>query len=360
MAGLSVTGDPDGWLDAGRAISTLMAQLDGELADANRVGGAGLTSLWQGPAASAFATDWIARRSRYEDLIDNARRVAQAITGYGEKLLGLVQTAANLESTWCGVGLHLLESGAGFMLPPGVESMPAGTQLSLSHALTQSEHDVKQLAADAAGAAEDLAVALGAAIAALLAFDLIEVGVLRSAVDGFVSEQLSLPELPHDVMDIGEVGLDARRDYFDAESANAGTWAAQLSSDLRDGTPDEQSVAGSLLPQAGRDAQTAAANADDIDQLDAAVKRWALVADNGLTLSQVVYDGQREGYRASLEQNAGLIASTATSDAIAVAFPEAGPVGVAAGDIVGAGVGYAVQTIVNQRQAIGHFIEDVF
>ena len=96
MAGLSVKGDPDGWLDAGRTISTLMTQLDSELADANRVSGAGLTSLWQGPAASAFATDWNARRSRYENLIDNARRVAQAITGYGEKLLGLVQTAANL------------------------------------------------------------------------------------------------------------------------------------------------------------------------------------------------------------------------------------------------------------------------
>ena len=132
MAGLSVKGDPDGWLDAGRAVSTLMTQLDSELADANRVSGAGLNSLWQGPAASAFATDWNARRSRYENLIDNARRVAQAITGYGEKLLGLVQTAANLQSTWCSVGLHLLESGAGFMLPPGVESMPTGTQLSLS------------------------------------------------------------------------------------------------------------------------------------------------------------------------------------------------------------------------------------
>ena len=161
MAGLSVKGDPDGWLDAGRTISTLMTQLDSELADANRVGGAGLTSLWQGPAASAFATDWNARRSRYENLIDNARRVAQAITGYGEKLLGLVQTAANLESTWCSVGLHLLESGEGFVLPPGVESMPTGTQLSLKQALVQSEHDVKQLADDAAGAAEDLAVALG-------------------------------------------------------------------------------------------------------------------------------------------------------------------------------------------------------
>ena len=43
-----------------------------------------------------------------------------------------------------------------------------------------------------------------------------------------------------------------------------------------------------------------------------------------------------------------------------MAFPEAGPVGVAAGAIVVAGVGYTVQTIVNHRQAIGHFIEDVF
>jgi hypothetical protein len=360
MAGLSVKGDPEGWLDAGRAVSTLMAQLDSELADANRVSGAGLTNLWQGPAASAFATDWSARRSRYEDLIDHAQRVAQAITGYAEKLLGLVQAAANLESTWCSVGLHLLESGAGFMLPPGVESMPTGTQLSLRQALTQSEHDVEQLAADAAGAAEDLAVALGAAIAALLAFDLIEVGVLRSIADGFVSERLSPSELPHDVLDIVEVGSRALRVYFDTEAANAGTRAAQLSSDLRDGTPDEQSVAGSLLPQAGRDAQTAAANADDINQLDDVASPLAVVTNNGLTLGKVIYDGQHEGYRASLEQNAGLIASTATDDAIVLAFPQAGPVGVAAGAIVAAGVGYTVQTIVDHRQAIGHFVEDVF
>ena len=184
--------------------------------------------------------------------------------------------------------------------------------------------------------------------------------MLRSAVDGFVSEQLSLSEPPHGVVDIGEVGLDAAKDYFDTESANAGTWAAQLSSYLRDGTPDEQSVAGSLLPQAGRDAQTAAANAGDIDQLADVASSLAFVSNNGLTLGKVIYDGQHEGYRASLEQNAGLIASTATSDAIAVAFPEAGPVGVAAGAIVAAGVGYTVQTIVNHRQAIGHFIEDVF
>ena len=193
MAGLSVKGDPDGWLDAGRTISTLMTQLDSELADANRVSGAGLTSLWQGPAASAFATDWNARRSRYENLIDNARRVAQAITGYGEKLLGLVQTAANLESTWCSVGLHLLESGEGFMLPPGVESMPTGTQLSLKQALVQSEHDVKQLADDAAGAAEDLAVALIAALTALLAFELIEVGVLRGVAVGVLTVRTGEP-----------------------------------------------------------------------------------------------------------------------------------------------------------------------
>ena len=245
------------------------------------------------------------------------------------------------------------------MLPPGVESMPAGTQLSLKQALVQSDHDVKQLADDAVGAAEDLAVALSAALAALLDFDLIEVGVLQGVADGYLSNRFMVAAT-HDVLTLGDISLAAAKNYFDLEADNAGTWAAQISSYLRDGTPDEQSVAGSLLPQAGRDAQTAAANADDIHQLDDAVSPWALAAENGLTLAQVVYDGQHEGYRASLEQNAGLIASTATSDAIAVAFPEAGPVGVAAGAIVAAGVGYTVQTIVNHRQAIGHLIEDVY
>jgi hypothetical protein len=354
MAGLSVKGDPDGWLDAGRAVITLMNQLDSELADANTLSGTGLTSQWQGPAASAFTTDWNNRRSRYEDLIDNARRMAQAITRYGETLLGLVQTAANLESTWCSFGLHLLESGEGFMLPPGAESMPAGTQLSLRQALTQSEHDVKQLAADAIGAAEDLAVALGAALSALLAFDLIEVGALQGVADGYVSNKFMVAAT-HDLLTLGGSSLQAARNYFDLEADNAGTWSAQLSSYLRDGTPDEQSVAGSLLPQAGRDAQTAAANADDMDQLENAVSPWALVAENGLTLVQVVHDGQREGYRASLEQNAGDIASTLTDDGLEYFFP-----GVPIDGIVAMGVGYTVQTIVDHRQAIGHFVEDVF
>ena len=33
---------------------------------------------------------------------------------------------------------------------------------------------------------------------------------------------------------------------------------------------------------------------------------------------------------------------------------------VVVGGVVAMGVGYTVQTIVNHRQAIGHFIEDVF
>jgi hypothetical protein len=81
---------------------------------------------------------------------------------------------------------------------------------------------------------------------------------------------------------------------------------------------------------------------------------------NVSTLAMVVKDARGEGYRASLEQNAGAIASTATTDAIAIAFPELGPVGVIAGGVVAAGVGYTVQTIVDHRQAIGHFIESVF
>ena len=248
MAGLSVNGDPDGWLDAGRTISTLMTQLDNELADANRVGGAGLTSLWQGPAASAFAGDWNARRSRYENLIDNARRVAQAITGYGEKLLGLAQTAANLESTWCSVGLHLLESGEGFVLPPGVESMPTGTQLGLKQALVQSEHDVKQLADDAAGAAEDLAVALIAALTVLLDFELIEVGALRGVADLYVRGN-------DDFLHLFSDGLGVTAEFLDDASTKAEKYASQLGKALREGDSDERSAAGKLLRAVGRTAE---------------------------------------------------------------------------------------------------------
>lgn len=356
MAGLSVTGDPDGWLDAGRAVSTLMAQLDSELADANRVSGAGLTNLWQGPAASAFATDWTARRSRYEDLIDHAQRVAQAITGYGEKLLGLVQAAANLESTWCSVGLHLLESGAGFMLPPGVESMPTGTQLNLSQALTQSEHDVRQLAADAAGAAEDLAIALGAAIAALLAFDLIEVGVLRSVAAG-VYDEFKQDNLDSWV-ERTKLIIDELKPIANDAADSADSLDTFITSYMAGASPEDQvQLAASGLPADAHDIATATSGLSKGLEVGGYV---ALGAANFAASYKVTQDAEREGLRASLERNAGLIASTATADAIAVAFPEAGPVGVAAGAIVAAGVGYTVQTIVDHRQAIGHFVEDVF
>jgi len=356
MAGLSVKGDPDGWLDAGRTIGTLMTQLENELSDANTASGAGLASQWRGPAASAFIADWNARRSRYEDLIYNARRAAQAITDYGEKLLGIVQKAANLESIWCGFGLHLLESGEGFMLPPGIESMPAGTQLSLTQALHESARDVEQLTADAVGAAEDLATALGSAIVALLDFDLIEVGVLRSAAAGVAHEYVKENFeglLARAGFAIGELGAIAGK----AADATSGV-DNLLTTVALHGTPDEQAtLIASGLPGDAHDVATATSGLSTGLTVGGYV---ALGAANFVTSYTVTEDAEREGLRASLEQNAGLIASTATSDAIAIAFPELGPVGVIAGGVVAAGVGYTVQTIVDHRQAIGHFIESVF
>ena len=367
MAGLSVKGDPHGWLDAGRSVSTLMTQLESELSEVNTVTGQGLTRSWSGPAASAFAADWSTRRSRYEDLIYHARRAAQAITDYGEKLLGMAQQAAYLESYWCGFGLHILETGENFILPPGVASMPPGTQLSLHQALSESRTAVERLASDALGAAEDLAVALGSVIAALLDFNLIEVGALWNAEKDYVSSELRTP------WDFLDNGLDITHAVVDDAAKQTAQFATRMSSYLREGDPAERSVGGAMLPGAGRDAAATAAVASKVGEVAKWGGRVTLVGDAVFLGWQVMQDARREGYLGSIDNHSGDIASlaltpveTAAGVAIAGVVLAGAPAEVVAvgavviGGVVAVGVGETVQTIVDHRKAIGHFIEHAF
>jgi hypothetical protein len=369
MAGLTVPGDPYAWLDAGRSISTLMMQLERELPYA----GGPVIDAWRGPAANAFTADWTSRRSRYEDLISHARTAAKAITAFGEKLHDLIQQAANLESTWCGLGLQVMETGAGFMLPPGVDLLPAGTQLSLHQALAESRTAVEKMASDAVGAAEDLTVALGAAIAALEDFELIAVGAAAGYVAGEFRGGL---DALHKALDRAGHVVEIAGSLAAVAADDARMFAAQISSYLREGADGERSAAGKLLPEAGRDARAAVAKANWLKGMEVGIA--GLVT--GIVAVQVVRDARRQGVGASLEEHAGDIASTATADAllaVAIASPGA-DIGVIAGaaivaagapaivGVVGGvvvtgaiawGVGFTVQQVVDHRKAIEHFAE---
>jgi hypothetical protein len=91
----------------------------------------------------------------------------------------------------------------------------------------------------------------------------------------------------------------------------------------------------------------------------------ALVAANVTTAAVVGYDINRDGWRVGLEENAGLIATTVTSDGtdaalnfVAPGFGET-PLGMAIGGVVGVGVGFTVQAVVDHRKAVGHALMDV-
>jgi hypothetical protein len=345
MAGLMIQGDPGGWSDVGGSLSALATRLETGLSDADAFGAQALARSWYGPAAGAFSAHWATRRPRYEDLIVLVRRAAQAILAYAHTLEDMRARAMNLESVWCGVGLHVLYSGEGFMLPPGVESMPPHAQVSLRQALSESARDIEALGADCVAAATELAAVLVPVITLLEDFALIELNIIRGIGAEFINEQ-------KDPSSIAETAFGVVEKFTSRAADNAGIYASQLGYYLREGTPDEQSAAGSLLPEAGQDAAVAGSVNDLV--------KWggglALVAGNGLTVWKVIHDGQKEGYRASLEQNAGAIASTVTGDVLAIAFPG---VGLLAGGIIAAGVGYTVQTVVNHRKEIAHVVESV-
>ena len=348
MAELAVHGDPDGWLDAGRSVSTLMGQLEAELSDADSTSGQGLGSAWYGPSAGAFAADWARRRSRYEDLVYHGQRAAQAIVSYGQSLADMAVQAARLESTWCSFGLHVLESGDGFMLPPGVESMLPHTQTSLRQALSESEADVKGLASDAVSAAEDLAVALGSSIAALEDFGFIGVGILANVLKENIEHPLPFV---HDIAELVGPSL-----AFDAAIKSG--WVERLESVADQGDLYASEAAKAALP----DAEHAAALADTVSTATELARKIAPFGAVALTTAQVAVAVRRHGFRVGLEDNAGNMTDTAIAVGIIVLAPEAavsiGPI--VAVSIAAAGVGYTVQAIVNHRKAIGHFIESVF
>ena len=362
MAGLMIQGDPGGWSDVGGSLGALAARLETGLSDADAFGAQALARSWYGPAAAAFSAHWAARRPRYEDLIVLVRRASRAILAYAHTLEDMRARAANLESVWCGVGLHVLYSGEGFMLPPGLESMPPHAQVSLRQALSESARDVEFLGADCVAAATELAAVLVPVIALLEDFALIELNIIRGIGAEFIREQEDLTSLAEP--------FDAAKIFARDAADNARTYASQLSYYLREGTASERSAGGALLRAAGHHAAVAGTVSDVAVVLDhaASVVAW------GYTGWTVVHDAKRHGALSSLEAHAGDIASMGFSTVaggalgaaaagviLAVGAPEivAAIGAVAVVGVTAAGVGYTVQSIVNHRKEIGHFVESV-
>lgn len=353
MGTLGVHADPDGWLNAGYSIRTLMDSLDSDLDDADRIGGAGLAAHWNGPVADAFTGYWCGVRSHAEDLIAQGRRAASAIIDFGGRLEDFVKRAAQLESHWLSFGLQLGLDGAHFALPWGFEHLPAAHQVSFQQWLSESERDVTAMWSDIRAAVDDV------------------VTILESVIDAFADEAVlglgALSVAAWSTRDyfadtVGRAGdiLDASKPYFRQLAADADSRASLLSSDVDLADPADQPAVADLAAQA----EVQAGVADNLSTAIRVAGPVALVGANLLTLNKVVSDAGTQGWRVSLEENAGAIASTVTADAITVScdavLPGFGPVvGPIAAGVVAAGVGFAVQEVVDHRKAIGHALTDV-
>jgi hypothetical protein len=353
MGSLGLHADPDGWLNAGYSVRTLMDSLDSELYDADRIGGAGLSQSWAGPVAEAFTGHWSGVRSRAEDLIAQGRRAAAAIADFGGRLEDFVRRAADLESYWLSFGLQLGLDGMHFALPWGFEQLSPGHQVSFHQWLTESERDVSAMWSDISAAVDDVVTALESLISALEDYTVLDVGALSWAawsVRGYFADTMGRAD------DI----LSLSAPYFAKLAADAKSYAGLVSSDVDLADPADQPAAADMAAQAE-------VRAGVLGNLSTAVRvaePVALVGANLLTLKTVMSDKNTQGWRVSLEENAGIIAGTVTGDAITVfcdgALPGLGPiVGPIAGGIVAAGVGFAVQEVVDHRKAVGHALTDV-
>ena len=353
MGTLGLHADPDGWLNAGYSIRTLMDSLDSELYDADRIGGTGLNQSWAGPVAEAFAGHWSGARLRAEDLIAQGRRAAAAITDFGGRLEDFVRRAADLESYWLSFGLQLDLDGMHFALPWGFEQLSPGHQISFHQWLTESERDLTAMWSDIRAAVDDVVTALESLIAAFEDYAALELGTLSWAA-------WNVRDYFDDTM--GRAGdiLAVSAPYFTKLAADAKSYADLASSDVDLADPADQPAAADMAAQAE-------VRAGVLDNLGTAVRvagPVALVASNALTFEKVMSDENSQGWRVSLEENAGIIAGTATGDAITLfcdgAIPGLGPVvGPLAGGIVAAGVGFTVQEVVDHRKAVGHALTDV-
>jgi hypothetical protein len=352
MAGLSVRGDPQGWVDLGSAISTAAAILDSELSGADVNGAQVLARSWYGPSAAAFSANWAARRSRYEQLIGHLHSVGRSVSGYGQRLWELQEQAWAVESRAIEAGLRLTPLGDGFLLPPEANLLPGPARMLIEHALADAAQGVERLFADVVAAAEDLTFTLGPVITLLEDFCVVGVGAYLPELVRGLKDQLSPEAILGDALGVWATTAEY------TERAALGTW-----SKLEVLSNAGFTEADTLLPAATADAARAASRAAFLDHASTAL---TVVVTTG----QVLWGAfvEHEGVRVSLEKNAGNIADAAVGIGLSAAAVAIGVPLVAAGapvalvavgsavavGVVAVGVGAAVQTVVDHRQAIIH------
>jgi len=368
MGSLGLHADPEGWLNAGYSLRTLMDSLDGELYDTDRTSGAGLSQSWAGPVAEAFSGHWSGVRSRAEDLIVQGRRAAAAITDFGGRLEDFVRRAADLETYWLSFGLQLGLDGMHFALPWGFEQLSPAHQVSFHQWVTESERDVTAMWSDVRAAVDDVVTALESLIAAFEDYAAVGLGalggglgwVLGTTADGYRKDLFSLG---HDA-----IGLEA--DTFVRRAKHVEQVAEKLRDQwYQDGTREMRTAGDSLVRDAKQDVRLAG----DFD-------RYAKFGEHALTVGAVVLTAA-EVYSTAKTQGwvRGIEAHTDDITALAVTVPAgwagvaiAGAVlagapavvvvggGVLAGGIIAAGVGAGAQWYVNHhRQQVGDALTDI-
>jgi hypothetical protein len=360
MGSLGLHADPDGWLNAGYSIRTLMDSLDSELYDADRIGGAGLSQSWTGPVAEAFTGHWSGVRSRAEDLITQGRRAAAAIINFGSRLEDFVRRAAELESYWLNFGLQLGLDGMHFALPWGFEQLPPAHQVSFHQWLTESERDVTAMWSDIRAAVDDVVTALESLIAAFEDFEVVALGMAAGVVGGYLGGYLKDPlSLVDDGMSEVKESLDWARNHA-LDDAYKTVVAAGEDAD-RDATAAADATKAAL-----RYAKVAEI-ADDVEKVGG---RVLLVAAVGMTAWETYGTAKKHGWVDAVEDHAGDIASLAliTPEAVvggviaAALLPEAavGVGAIVATGIVAFGVSEGVQWVVDHNKTtINHAVTDI-
>lgn len=362
MGSLGLHADPDGWLNAGYSIRTLMDSLDSELYDADRTGGAGLSAHWAGPVAEAFTGNWSGLRSRAEDLIAQGRRAAGAMTDFGGRLEDFVKRAADLERYWLSFGLQIGLDGMHFALPWGFEQLPPVHQVSFHQWLTESERDVTAMWADIRAAVDDVVTALESLIAAFEDFAVLELGTAAGTLRWVWNAEVSDP--------LGRLddGIALLAGHLDRASTRALDHAYKVVVAAGDdASHDVRAVAGATTRSAVRDAKVARAF-DEVDKWGGHGVTFIAV---GVTAWETCGTAKKQGWVNAIEDHAGdwanLGATTAAAWGAGLVLVAVGaPVAVAAvgvivvGSIVGVGVGDLVQSYVKHHHTqVGHVLTDV-
>jgi hypothetical protein len=346
MGSLGLHADPEGWLNAGYSIRTLMESLESELYDADRIGGAGLSQSWAGPVAEAFTGHWSGLRSRAEDLIAQGRRAAAAITGFGGRLEDFVRRAADLESYWLSFGLQLGLDGMHFVLPWGFEQLQPAHQISFHQWLSESERDVTAMWSDIRAAVDDVVTALESLIAAFEDFAVLELGAAAGLIGGDLGGYCAnWASAVSDGLTAATAGLDWARNHVLDEAYKKVIAASE------DASHDMQAVADT----ATKDALRTAAVAGKFDRVAKVGAPWLYGATVLWTVGQTVDSAvvQHRGWLNGVEDNAGAWAGLAAGIAVVTLAPVSAPVlgVVLLSGIVGYGVGQGAQMWVNDNRA---------